>query len=90
MLREGERPASLTGKGWWDSAAYKLFQVLVEESDRAVHRGSEVFGDVMVVPIVGVQIGDATCVFENYISNNGYVIPKETTWRLNGYIHQKT
>ena len=54
MLREGERPASLTGKGRWDSAAHKLFQVLVEESDRAVHRGGEVFGDVMVVPIVGV------------------------------------
>ncbi len=29
-------------------------------------------------------------VFENFISNNGHVISKETIWRLNGYIHWKT
>ena len=35
---------------------------LIEESDRKVNCGGEVFGDVMVVAIVGVQVGDAACV----------------------------
>jgi hypothetical protein len=42
--------------------AYKLFQILVEESDRAVHGCREVFGDVVIVAVVGVQVGDAACV----------------------------
>jgi hypothetical protein len=44
------------------SAAYKLFQILIEESDRAIHRSSEVFEDIVVIAIVGVEVGDAVCV----------------------------
>ena len=39
--------------------AYGSFQILIEESNRAIHGGGEVFGDVVVVAIVGVQVGNA-------------------------------
>jgi hypothetical protein len=58
-----------------DSVAYKLFQMLIEESNRAVHGSGEVFGDVVVVAIAGVQVNGAVCIA---------VLPRQTTSVTNG------
>jgi hypothetical protein len=39
-----------------------LFQILIEESDGAVHSGGEVFGGIVIVAIVSVQVNDVACV----------------------------
>ena len=38
---------------------YELFQILVEESNRAVHGCREVFGDIVVVALIGILVSDA-------------------------------
>ena len=47
-----------------------MIRLLIEESDLVVRRSGKVFGDVVVVTLVGVQVSDVVCVA---------VLPRQTT-----------